>query len=168
MNFFCKYGGVTTHQPWQRPHSKVVREWRDSLSCPLDDWYVCGNLIEGYSKTWDVDIILYQNPLKISYNDLSDIFSEMIHLGFKYELLIDCAYVSEWYSKDWKPFYKIRPDKEFYKELHGGVYHKVYKSHKQVQLGKNLYKFYYNEPNDNYHKGIHRGYSFKGIPLKNF
>lgn len=168
MNFFCRHAGITTEQPWTRPRTKQLQEWRDSLSFSLKDWYVCGNLVEGFGKTWDVDIILYQKPLRISYNDLSDIFFEMIHKGFERQLLIDCAYVSEWYSKDWKPFYKIRPDKEFYKELNGGVYHKIYKSDEMVQLGQHLYKFYYNKPNDNYHKGIHRGYNFTGVPLKNF
>ena len=43
MNFFTKYGGITTHTPWKRPTSKVIREWRDELSFDLTDWFVVGN-----------------------------------------------------------------------------------------------------------------------------
>ena len=46
MKFFTKYGGITTHTPWKRPTSKVIREWRDELSFDLTDWFVVGNVVE--------------------------------------------------------------------------------------------------------------------------
>ena len=66
MNFFTKYGGVTTKTPWNRPNKDTIRRWRDKLSFDLNDWWVVGNVIQEFSPTFDVDIILYQTPLKTS------------------------------------------------------------------------------------------------------
>lgn len=168
MNFFTRYGGISTHTPWNRPDKDTIKQWRDKLSFDLNDWWVVGNVIEEFSPSWDTDIILYQTPLKTSLNDLSDMFSEMIQKGFEHKLLIDCAYVSEWYDKEWKPFYKIRPDKEFYKELKGSIYNPQYKADEVEQLGEHLYKFTFNKPYHNWYKGIERGYNFTGISLNKF
>ena len=168
MKFFTKYGGISTRTPWKRPTPKVIREWRDELSFDLTDWFVVGNVIEQFSSTWDVDIFLIQKPLKHSYNDLSDMFSEMLIKGFEKELLIDCAYMDKFYQDEWEPVIKIRPDKEFYKEMHNGVYHSVYEADRMVQCGPQLYKYYYDNPHDNWYKGKSRGYNFTGVSLKNF
>ena len=168
MNFFTKYGGVTTHTPWSRPKKDTIKKWRDELSFPLNDWWVVGNVIEQYSPTWDTDIFLIQDPLKHSLNDLSDMFTEMIDKGFKHQLLIDCAYMNKFYQDEWEPVTKIRPDKEFYKEWHGGVYHSVYEADEVKQLHPQLWEYKYLTPHDNWYKGKNRGYTFKGVPLTKY
>ena len=168
MKFYCKYGGVETYTPWNRPDTDTIREWRDELSFPLDDWYVVGNVVEKFSPTWDVDIFLIQEPLKHSLNGLSNMFTEMIETGFKKELLIDCAYMDKFYQDEWEEIIKIRPDNQFYKEHRGRIYNPIYKADEQEQLAPHLWKFKYTKPHHNWHKGKERGYSFKGIPLASY
>ena len=105
MTFKCKWGGVISNQPWNRPKDETIREW---------------------------------------YN------------------------ISEWYSIPFKPFYKIRPDKEFYKELNGGTYHTIYEADKIEQLAPQLWRYDWYEAHSNYYKGLNRNYNFKGIRLDKF
>lgn len=165
MKFFCRYAGIETYQPWNRPDDYKIREWYNSLDTNLD-LYIAGNVVEKHSKTWDVDILVCnpQPPLDV----LSETFIECVRKGFQHKLLIDIAYVSEWYSKEWKPFYKIRPDKEFYKEYYGGVHHQIYKADEVKQLAPQLWRYDYHTPNKNYYKGLNRGYTFNRIKLENF
>ena len=168
MTFYAKYGGVETNTSWKRPEDSIIREWRDELSFSLDDWYVVGNVVEGFSDTWDVDIFLIQKTLRPSLNELSNMFTEMIETGFKKELLIDCAYMDKFYQDEWEEIIKIRPDKEFHKEWLGKKYHSVYEADEVKQLHPQLWEYKYNKPHDNWYKGKERGYSFKGIPLDKF
>jgi len=168
MTFYTRYGGVETNTPWNHPQNHIIREWRDSLSFSLADWYVVGNVVELFSSTWDVDIFLIQEPLKHSLNDLSNMFTEMIDKGFQKELLIDCAYMDKFYQDEWEETTKIRPDKEFYKEYLGGVYHSVYEADEVKQLHPQLWEYKYLKPHNNWFKGKNRGYSFTGIPLSQF
>tara|TARA_R110000744_G_scaffold123243_1_gene228380 strand:+ start:78 stop:584 length:507 start_codon:yes stop_codon:yes gene_type:complete len=168
MKFYTRYGGVETHTPWKRPTSEALYTWRDSLSFPLTDWYIVGNFIEEFSPTWDIDIILIQNPLRTHLNDLSDMFTEMLTKGFANELLVDPCWMPEFYQDEWKPIRKIRPDKEFYKEWNGGIYNPVYKADEVEQLAPYLWEYKYLKPHDNYFKGKNRGYSFKGVRLNKF
>jgi len=165
MNFFTRYGGVSTHTPWNRPDKDTIRRWRDKLSFDLNDWWVVGNVIEQFSPTWDTDVFLIQNPLKHSLNDLSNMFTEMIQKGFENKLLIDCAYMDKFYQDEWEPVTKIRPDKEFYKEWRGGIYHSVYKADEVKQLHPQLWEYKYLTPHDNWYKGKNRGYNFTGVSL---
>jgi len=168
MTFYTKFGGVETHTPWKRPTDDSIREWRDDLSFSLDDWYIVGNVIEKFSPTWDVDIILIQQPLKTRLNELSKQFTEMITKGFEHELLIDCCYMPEFYQTEWKPITKIRPDDRFYKEWNGGTYNPIYTADTVERIGPQLWMFSYNKPHDNWYKGKNRGYNFTGISLNNF
>ena len=168
MKFYCKYGGVETHTPWKRPEDYRIREWRDELSFPLDDWYVVGNVVEKFSDTWDVDIFLIQEPLKHSLNGLSNMFTEMIETGFKKELLIDCAHMNKFYQDEWEVITKIRPDNQFYKEHRGRINNPIYKADEVEQLHPQLWQYKYTKPHDNWWKGRNRGYSFKGIPLASY
>lgn len=168
MKFFAKYGGITTTAPWNRPTDNTIREWRDELSFNLNDWWVVGNVVERFSPTWDIDIFLIQDPLKCPLNDLSDMFTEMIQKGFQHKLLIDCAYMDKFYQDEWEEVRKIRPDKEFYKELNGVVYHSVYKADEVKQLHPQLWEYKYLTPHDNWKKGKDRGYNFTGISLNKF
>ena len=168
MKFYTRYGGITTTTPWNRPTTEQCIIWRDSLSFQLTDWYIVGNFIEKYSSTWDIDIILIQNPLKTHLNDLSDMFTEMIDKGFKNNLLIDPCWMPEFYQDEWRPIRKIRPDKEFYKEYLGGVYHSVYEADEVEQLHPQLWEYKYLKPHNNWFKGKNRGYNFTGIPLDKF
>lgn len=168
MKFYTRYGGITTTTPWNRPNTDIIREWRDELSFSLDDWYVVGNVVEKFSETWDVDIFLIQEPLRHSLNDLSNMFTEMIDTGFKKELLVDCAYMNKFYQDEWEEVKKIRPDKEFYKEYLGGIYHSVYEADEVKQLHPQLWEYKYLKPHNNWFKGKNRGYSFTGISLDKF
>ena len=168
MKFYTRYGGIETSTPWNRPTDEQCRVWRDSLSFPLDDWYIVGNFIEKYSPTWDIDIILIQKPLRAHLNDLSDMFSEMIDKGFKNNLLIDPCWMPEFYQDEWRGIRKIRPDKEFYKEYLDGVYHSIYEADEVEQLHPQLWEYKYFKPHNNWFKGKNRGYSFTGIPLSQF
>ena len=168
MKFYTRYGGITTTTPWNRPKDETIREWRDSLSFSLDDWYVVGNVVEKFSPTFDIDIILIQNPLKSHLNDLSDMFTEMIDKGFKNELLIDPCWMPEFYQDEWRPIRKIRPDCEFYKEWNGGTYYSVYEADEVKQLHPQLWEYKYLKPHKNWFKGKNRGYNFTGIPLSQF
>jgi hypothetical protein len=168
MKFYTRYGGITTTTPWNRPKDETIREWRDSLSFSLDDWYVVGNVVEKFSPTFDIDIILIQNPLKSHLNDLSDMFTEMIDKGFKNELLIDPCWMPEFYQDEWRPIRKIRPDCEFYKEWNGGTYYSVYEADEVKQLHPQLWEYKYLKPHKNWFKGKNRGYNFTGIPLDKF
>ena len=168
MKFYTRYGGITTTTPWNRPTDEQCIVWRDSLSFPLDDWYIVGNFIEEFSPTWDIDIILIQNPLRTHLNDLSDMFTEMIDKGFKNELLIDACWMPEFYQDEWRPIRKIRPDKEFIKHWNGGVYHDIYKADEVEQLHPQLWEYKYLKPHNNWYKGKNRGYNFTGIPLDKF
>ncbi len=161
MKFYCKYVGVETHTSWNRPSSDSVRRWRDSLSFDLTDWYICGNFIEEFSPTWDLDCIFIQESLQVPLNELSDMFTEMISKGFNKELLIDCAYMDKFYQDEWEEIIKIRPDNQFYKEHRGRIYNPIYKADEQEQLAPHLWKFKYTKPHDNWQKGKDRGYSFK-------
>ena len=67
-----------------------------------------------------------------------------------------------------KPFYKIRPDNQFYKDLNGATYHTIYKADKVEQLAPQLWRFDYDKPNSNYYKGLNRNYNFTGILLDKF
>jgi len=165
MKFFCKWGGVTTTTPWDRPDDLRIRRWYDSLDTELQ-LYLAGNVVEKYSKTWDVDVMICnpQPPLDV----LSETFTECITKGFEHQLLVDMFYISDWYSIPFKPYYTIRPDKEFYKEWNGDVYHRVYKADRIEQIGKQLWKFYFDKPSNNYYKGLNRGYTFKGIKIDKF
>tara|TARA_R110000796_G_C14332527_1_gene409319 strand:+ start:68 stop:565 length:498 start_codon:yes stop_codon:yes gene_type:complete len=165
MKFYCKWGGVETKQGWLRPKDEKIREWFNSINTDIP-LYLVGNVVEKHSPTFDVDIMVYkhQPPLE----ELSNLFTECIRKGFEHELLIDIAYISEWYSIPFKPFYKIRPDKEFYKEYLGGIYHTVYKADKVEQLAPQLWRYDWYEPHSNYFKGLNRGYNFTGIPLNKF
>ena len=165
MKFYTRYGGIETTTPWRRPEDNRIREWRDELSFPLDDWWVVGNVVEKFSPTWDCDIFLIQEPLRHSLNGLDHMFHEMIDTGFKKELLIDCAYMNKFYQDEWEEITKIRPDFEFYKEYNGGTYHSVYEADEVEQLHPQLWQYKYLKPHDNWWKGKNRGYSFKGIPL---
>ena len=165
MKFFCRYGGVETNTPWDRPTDVQIRRWYDSLSTDLQ-LYIAGNVVEKHSETWDCDILIYKPQPQLDV--LSETFTECIRKGFEHKLLIDIAYVSEWYGKDWKPFYKIRPDKEFYKEQRGRIYHTKYKADKETQLGKYLWRYDWYEPHAGYFKGVNRGYTFNRIKLDQY
>ncbi len=165
MKFYCKAGGVETKQPWLRPTDEKIREWYNSIDTDIQ-LYLVGNVVEKHSKTWDVDVIVYnpQPPLE----DLSKLFTECITKGFEHELLIDIIYTSEWYSESFKPFYKIRPDKEFYKEYLGGTYHTIFNADKVEQIAPQLWRYDFYKPSKNWYKGKNRGYNFTGIPLDKF
>ena len=164
MKFYCKWGGVETYQAWNRPQDEQIREWYKSLDVDIP-LYICGNVVEKHSPTFDVDIMLRD---EIPLDEMSEVFTHCITKGFEYELLIDIAYISEWYSIPFKPFYKIRPDNQFYKELNGGTYHTIYEADKVEQLAPQLWRFDWYEPHSNYYKGLNRGYNFTGIPLDKF
>ena len=168
MNFFARYGGISTTTAWNRPHKDTIKRWRDELTFSLNDWWVVGNVIEEFSPTWDVDIFLIQKPLKHSLNDLSNMFTEMMQKGFEHKLLIDCAYMDKFYQDEWEPVTKIRPDKEFYKEWNGEIYHSVYKADEVKQLHPQLWEYKYLTPHDNWKKGKKRNYNFTGVPLKDY
>jgi len=168
MKFFTKFGGVETTTPWNRPTKEKVIEWKQSLTCTLDDWYIVGNFVEGHSPTWDLDILLIQRPLKLSLNDLSKTFTEMITKGFEHELLIDCAWMPEFYQDIWREIIKIRPDDRFYKELNGGIYNPVYTADKVTKIHPQLWQYEYDKPHDNWFKGKNRNYNFTGIPLSTY
>lgn len=165
MKFFCSWGGIQTHQPWTRPRDEQIRRWYDSLDTELQ-LYLVGNCVEKHSPTFDVDVMIYKHlpPLDV----LSETFTECIRKGFEHELLIDIAFISEWYSIPFKPFYKIRPDYQFYKEFNGGVYNPIYKADKVEQLAPQLWRYDWYEPHSNYFKGLNRGYNFKGVKLEHF
>jgi hypothetical protein len=168
MNFFARYGGVETKTPWHRPTKDKVIQWKQSLDCKLDDWYIVGNFIEEYSPTWDVDIILIQKPLKLSLNDLSNTFTEMITKGFEHKLLIDACWMPEFYQDIWREIIKIRPDNQFYKDWNGDIYNPTYTADKVEKIHPQLWQYEYHEPHDNWYKGKERGYSFTGIPLSTY
>lgn len=168
MTFKAKFGGVTTKTPWNRPTKEAIRKWRDTLSFSLDDWYIVGNVVEEFSDTWDVDIMLIQKPLKTPLNELSLQFKEMITKGFKHKLLIDCAFMPEFYQDEWQPISKIRPDDRFYKELNGEISNPIYTADDKERIGPQLWFFKYKKPHDNWNKGKDRGYNFTGIPLKEY
>ena len=165
MKFFCKWGGIETHQAWNRPDDLTIRRWYDSLDTDIQ-LYLVGNVVEKHSPTYDVDVMIYKHlpPLDV----LSETFTECITKGFEHNLLIDIAFISEWYSKPFKPFYKIRPDKEFCKEWNGGVYHSVYEADKVEQIAPQLWRYDWYEPHENYYKGLNRGYTFKGVKIDKF
>ena len=165
MNFFCRWGGVTSNQPWKRPQDEQIREWYNSLDTDIP-LYLVGNVVEKHSPTFDVDVMIYKDLPHL--NVLSELFTECITKGFQHELLIDIAFISEWYSVPFKPFFKIRPDNQFYKEWNGGIYNPKYTADKVEQLGPQLWKFDWYEPHSNYYKGLNRNYNFTGIPLENF
>jgi len=172
MKFFCKWGGIETHQPWNRPEDVQIRRWYDSLDTELQ-LYLVGNVVEKHSPTFDVDVMIYkhQPPLDVlspPLDVLSETFSECIRKGFEHNLLIDIAFISEWYSIPFKPFYKIRPDKEFIKHWNGDVYHSVYEADKVEQIGEQLWRYDWQTPHENYYKGLNRGYTFKGIKIDKF
>ncbi len=162
MKFFARWGGVETTTPWNRPTDLQIRRWYDSLSTDLQ-LYLVGNVVEKHSPTWDVDVMIYkhQPPLDV----LSETFTECITKGLEHNLLIDIAFISEWYSKPFKPFYKIRPDYKFEKFYLGEWHRSEYKADKVTQIGKQLWRFDYDKPNDNYFKGLDRGYNFKGTKI---
>ena len=156
---------METYQAWTRPKDEQIREWYRTIDTDIP-LYLVGNVVEKHSPTWDVDVMVYkhQPPLDV----LSEVFTECITKGFEHNLLIDIAFISEWYSKPFKPFYKIRPDKEFYKEAYHGVYHSVYKADEVKQIAPQLWRYDWYKPHDNYYKGLNRGYNFKGITLNKF
>jgi len=164
MKFFCRWGGVETYQAWNRPQDEQIREWYKSLDIDIP-LYICGNVVEKHSPTFDVDIMLRD---EVPLDEMSEVFTHCITKGFEHKLLIDIAYVSEWYSIPFKPFYKIRPDKEFYKEWNGGVFHTIFNADKVEHIAPQLWRYDFYEPNKNWYKGKNRGYSFTGIPLSEF
>ena len=164
MTFKCKWGGVISNQPWNRPKDETIREWYNALDIDIP-LYLVGNVVEKHSPTWDVDVILRD---EVPLDEMSEVFTHCITKGFEYKLLIDIAYISEWYSIPFKPFYKIRPDKEFYKELNGGTYHTIYEADKIEQLAPQLWRYDWYEAHSNYYKGLNRNYNFKGIRLDKF
>jgi hypothetical protein len=164
MKFFCRWGGVETYQAWNRPQDEQIREWYKSLDIDIP-LYICGNVVEKHSPTFDVDIMLRD---EIPLDEMSEVFTHCITKGFEHKLLIDIAYISEWYSIPFKPFYKIRPDNQFYKEWNGGVFNPTYKADEVKQLAPQLWRFDWYEPHSNYFKGLNRGYNFTGINLDKF
>jgi len=167
MKFFAQFGGISTDIPWDRPTDDKVREWRDSLSFDLKDWYIVGNVIEKHSKTWDVDIMFIQ-PTIPTLDTLSQQFSEMISKGFTNKLLIDCAWMDKFYQEEWQPIKKIRPDNKFEKFWNGQWYKSEYTADKVNQIGEQLWYYEWNSPHDNWYKGKDRGYNFTGISLNKF
>ena len=135
MKFYSKFGGVETNTSWERPRPDVVRRWRDSLSFNLKDWYIVGNFIEQHSPTWDLDLLLVQ-PNIPTLDTLSQHFTEMITKGFNHKLLIDCAWISEFYQEEWQPIKKIRPDNKFEKFWNGQWYKSEYTADKVNQIGE--------------------------------
>ena len=121
MKFYARYGGCNTTIPWNRPSSESVRRWRDSLSFDLTDWYICGNFIEEFSPTWDLDCIFIQESLQVPLNELSDMFTEMLTKGFDNKLLVDPCWMPQFYQDEWEEIIKIRPDNQFYKEHRGRI-----------------------------------------------
>lgn len=165
--FYAKFGGIETTIPWQRPDDDRIRRWRDDLSFDLTNWWVCGNVIEKHSPTWDVDII-YLNPHIPTLNRLSEVFSEMLMKGFTHQLLIDCAWVNHFYEKEWKPLKKIRPDNKFEKFWEGEWHRTNYQADVNQQIGEQLWYFEFNQPSVNWKKGIERNYKFNKIELNKF
>ena len=165
--FYAKFGGVETTTPWWRPDDDRIRRWRDDLSFDLTDWYVVGNVVEKHSMTYDVDIINL-NPQIPHLSSLSEVFSQMISIGFTHELLIDCAWVNHFYEKEWKPLKKIRPDNKFEKFWRGEWHTTHYQADVSKQIGEQLWYFEFNQPSVNWKKGIERNYNFIKIPLDFF
>ena len=83
MKFFCKWGGVTTTTPWDRPDDLRIRRWYDSLDTELQ-LYLAGNVVEKYSKTWDVDVMIC-NP-----QPSLDVLSEPLQSVLQKDLNISC------------------------------------------------------------------------------
>lgn len=167
MNFYCKFGGVETNTPWNNPTDDKIREWRDSLSFDLTNWYLVGNVIERYSKTWDVDIMLIQ-PQAPRLDELSSNFTEMLTKGFNHQLLIDCAWMPEFYQREWRVIEKLRPDVRFEKLWNGEWYKSEYTADEVKQVHPQVWWFKWNSPHNNWKKGIERNYNFTGIPLNKF
>lgn len=165
--FYAKFGGVETNQPWDRPTDDVIRRWRDSLSFDLYKFYVVGNVVEKHSPTWDVDILLVQPEIP-TLAGLSEHFTEMIEKGFNHRLLIDCAWINQFYQEEWQPIRKIRPDNGFKKFWNGQWYESQYTADEVHQIGEQLWYYEWNSPHDNWWKGKNRGYNFKGISLDKF
>ena len=165
--FYAKWGGIETHTPWWRPDPDRIRRWRDDLSFDLTHWYIAGNVVEKHSPTYDVDVLMI-NPQIPHLSSLSRHFTEMISKGFKWELLIDCGWVNNYYQGEWQPLKKIRPDNGFYKEWSGGIYHTRYDADVEKQIGEQLWYYEFNQPHFNWKKGKERGYKFSVIPLNKF
>ena len=168
MKFYARYGNCETTIPWNRPTAESVRTWRDSLSFDLTDWYIVGNFIEEFSPTFDLDCIFIQKPLQVPLNELSDMFTSMITIGFDNKLLVDPCFMPQFYQDEWEPITKIRPDNQFYKEHRGRIYNPIYKADEVEQLHPQLWQYKYTKPHDNWQKGKDRGYSFQGIPLSEY
>jgi hypothetical protein len=165
--FYAKFGGIETTIAWDRPTDDSIRRWRDDLSFDLTDWFVVGNVIEKYSPTWDVDLI-YIKPETPHLSSLSEVFSEMIGKGFTHKLLIDCAWMPEFYQDEWMPIKKIRPDVGFEKFWNGKWYRSQYTADVVKQIGEQLWYYEWNSPHPNWKKGKERNYNFTGISLNKF